>query len=217
MKVRELACQYLKLTPEALDSVIDTRQNLMNMERNMYSDNFGFYQNSKFLMASHIKDEEERDADTDWADMVNNLKQHNLTEFDNVLDFGCGIGSAGLNLKARVPINALYCYEPNHDSHYFIQHRIHAGQLQNIHTYWDKEVCYDLVIAWGVFEHLEDDEACILLNGLIRQLTDKGMLFLKNFYSDTDDYRFHFGKGKRIAQLFENYKDKIIYAKHSDI
>jgi len=217
MSLRNLACQYLNIEADSLNTIIDIRQVLMNMEHTGYATNFEFYQQSRFLILSHIKDEEERDADTDWDDMAADLKKAGFTKFINVLDFGCGIGSAGLNLKTRMPIDKLYCVDPNSYSHNFVKYRTQVNGIQNVITKWEQDPSYNLIIAWGVFEHLEDEKAKLILLKLLGNLSNNGKLFLKNFYSDTEDYRFHFDKGTEITRLFEKFNDKIIYARHSDI
>ena len=225
---RVLLSKQLKLPITDIDKLIDNRQLIMTAERASYTGNSRFYQESKFLILSHIKDEEERDADTDWDDMVYDLKREGFDAFDNVLDVGCGIGSAGFNLQSRMPVNHLYCFEPNIISSKFIKKRTDkadkteitinsrfafAMDISGIRT----AVKYDLIIAWGMFEHLTDKVAADTFTAMVSLLQPYGKIFLKNFYSDTEDYRLHFGKGEKITELFNKFADKIIYARHSDI
>lgn len=223
MLLKKQLINFLDITESSFDKFVALRQQLMQLEHSYYPDdpgNLKFYTLSDFLIYSHYQDEIERDADTDWEDMVQALKDRGKEAFNDVLDFGCGIGSAGFNLVRRMPVDNLHCHEPNILSSAFCMNRqkiINDGKTTNImisNTPFDKS--YDLIILWGVLEHLPDASAFSIMNKLIDTLAPGGLLFLKNFYSDTEDYRFHFPKGDRMAHLFEVHKDKIVWAKYSD-
>lgn len=138
----------------------------------------------------------------------------------SMLDYGCGIGSAGLNLApALSPDVVIDFMEPNQYARKFLTWRIPRLLKQThvrVQSYIRPYFPYDLIIAWGVFEHIPDGHACILFHKLLGCLSPGGKLFLKNFYTQTDKYLQHFPLGPEMQKNYEQYKERIIYARHSD-
>ncbi len=220
--IRTKLGNFLGLATAVIDARIKNREALMLAEAETYGDDLlAFYRDSEHLIYSHIKDEEERDDDTDWQDMVDSLDASGLDAYTTILDFGCGIGSAGRNLLDRISkdwdIKKVYCYEMNRLSSRFIDTLKNPKLELTDETFGMFDRKYNLIIAWGVFEHIKDSDAGIILRNLLSVLVPGGKIFMKNFYSDETEYRFHFRKGPIMTGLLERNSDKIVYAKHSDI
>jgi len=213
----ELA-QYLKKPESLVEEVLSSREHLFEIEYDIWrsinpdAHLLEFYMNSTLSMISNAQDEIERDLDTDWSDMMESIP-HQVT---SVFDYGAGIGSAGLNFVERTPGASLSFFEPNRFAAQFLKWRAYQRKIEVIEEQiLSTRIKYDLIICWGVFEHLADITAEATAAYLVESLTDRGKLFVKNFYEQTDAYLLHFPKGPRMAKFYERFEDKIIFAKHS--
>lgn len=168
-----------------------------------------YYKNSKLYILSNAQDELERDVDVDWGIMK---KQLDFPQNKKILDFGCGIGSAGLKF---IDDNYVYFYDINQYSMKFLESRISYSRAGSLLRSCQDIVnqCHnlDIIIAWGVFEHLSDDEAAEIFEMFIKVLSRTGKIYLKTFYHMRDDYLMHFNKGEKMSKLYEQYKDQIIW------
>lgn len=102
-----------------------------------------------------------------------------------ILDFGCGIATWSLIAAERGA--EMYCYEPNPVMREFAEWRAQKYGLRL--TFIDDPVNtahaaepYDDVVAWHVFEHLEQPE--VALNSLLRALRPGGRLLTESGFDD---------------------------------
>jgi len=220
--ITELA-QYFGKSEDQIAEVLSNRESLFEIEHDIWeSVNPGtpllnFYRDSNLSMISNAQDEIERDLDTDWPDMIQSvLTAPHSNPVGSVLDYGGGIGSAGLNFVSRVPAS-LHFYEPNKAAARFYKWR--ADHIYGIDVVQEcmmsTRIKYDLIICWGVFEHLTDDVAEVTAHFLKQSLTDQGKIFFKNFYEQTDAYLLHYPRGPKMKKFYAENKDRIIFAKHS--
>ena len=212
--------KYFQTSKERILEILTQRETIVEFEykignplQNCSVNPIDFYKTSKFMMFSNAQDEIERDIDTDWDDMITMLP----TIVNSFLDFGCGIGSVGINLLKRQQPEISYFVEPNVYSTEFLKWRLLGKTASVLNTLSEipKDIKFEVILCWGVFEHLDDDTACLIFEELRSKLTSNGFIFIKNFYDQHDAYLLHFSRGEKIQRLFEHHKNKIKYARHS--
>lgn len=213
----DLLSNFCSQPKSIIKQVLCDRAHLLEIEYNAWRNKhpnsplLEYYTHSNFMIFSNAQDEIERDNDTDWDDMVQCI---NKNRFDCILDFGCGVGSAAWNLAKRVDVRAIHLYEPNLLAQQFLAKRFsgayvcHSPDVVSAYK-------YDLIIAWGVFEHLDETQTLNIFQLMLKSLSSDGKIFMKNFYEQHDDYLLHFPKSEAVSDLFEMHHDKIIFAKNS--
>lgn len=103
-----------------------------------------------------------------------------------ILDFGCGIATWSLVAASRGA--EAYCYEPNPTMREFAEWRARKHGLrltfleQSPVSYAHAAEPYDDVVAWHVFEHLEQPE--VALDSLLRALRPGGRLLTESGFDD---------------------------------
>ena len=214
--INELS-EYLKISRGRVKKMMRSREAILETEYHIHvatsnkKNPIDFYRSSRFMMFSNAQDEIERDKDTDWDDMRNDLSHK---KYSSILDFGAGIGSAGIQLSGMT--DDIFFYEPNIHALQFLEHRAKNRNLNfAVSSNFPAMHKFDLIVAWGVFEHIDDDLAAHYFKTLLSMLNPNGLFFLKNFYEQTDEYLLHFKKGTKMQQLYKKHEDKIIFARHS--
>jgi len=154
-----------------------------------------FYKQSKAQLMDLIKFNL---SDAYWSDRMNPLKD----ETDkNVLDIGCGIGTAALYLASNR--NKIVGYELNDNLLEFAKARQEKFGLSNI-FFTDSlppRHRFDLVVAIDVLEHIED------LHGFLLDLSD-GMkpgakLYHADAFEKNEAYPMHFDHSEHIDEWLE--------------
>lgn len=216
--------KFFQLERKIIETIINLREDvffaehqLMKKKNKKNLTSKQFYTNSLFSLFSNAKDEFERDTDTDWYDMMMSLT-HTMKPVKSILDFGCGIASASYNFvkQYKYPVDSITLYDLNKLALLFAKHRFKTISIKTKTTYVFYRK-YDLILLWGVLEHLQDDEAFQIMTKLKKQLTKHGKFFIKNFYHQKDPYLLHFDKGTKMEKWFQENDKHIIFAKNSHV
>jgi len=138
-----------------------------------------------YYQSNHSQQSEVVESDTDsfYVNLYNRGLddiQKILPNISSILDIGCSSGTF-LGLAKRRELKT-FGIELNEKEYKFVKakgHEVYNDLLENI--YFEKK--FDVVTLWDVFEHLIDGE--FYLNGIKKNLSDKGIIFLQIPSSDS--------------------------------
>lgn len=175
--------------------------------------NLEFYSHSRFFMFSVVMDEMERNRDIDWKVMREQLSAYHGIK---ILDYGAGIGSAGLQLVDRE--NHLHFFEPNDYMRRFLEWRVLQNGISDSIVVGERaellDEQYDLIVSWGVFEHLSENEVEQTLDWMVNHLTGAGKIYLKTWYSWEEEkelFAMHFSLSDRLREIYSRFQARIIW------
>jgi SAM-dependent methyltransferase len=182
-----------------------------------------FYSTTQMYIWNHTLAEEKRIENGDFQRMYTLLSEglhtEDLSNF-NILDFGAGIGSAGLYLWDRGVAESMEFCEVNYSTRKFLKARLANRNLdhrkylihESLNAFWIREhggvrdISFDLVIAYAVFEHMANPVLQHALMNLKRLLRPSGTLFMVNYHDTFDgEYPMHYEMNRTREALFRAF------------
>jgi len=115
--------------------------------------------------------------------------------FGSFLEIGCGTGFVLQAIQKEYPNAQIFGSEFFEEGLVFARERVHSAEFTQLDaTIMDETECYDVIGAFDVIEHIEQDEK--VLSNLARALNTGGMLLItvpqhKWLWSEADEYACH--------------------------